>query len=51
MRRGWSGRERFGATRAVEMVTNPLVGINFLWGHRLIIDIVVGGDVTVEPIP
>lgn len=37
--------------RAYEMGTNPLVGINFLWNHRLTIDVKVGGDVTVEPLP
>jgi len=45
----WQGNVR--TVRAYEMGTNPLVGINFLWGHRLTIDVVVGGDVTVEPLP
>lgn len=45
----WQGSVR--TVRAYEMRTNPLVGINFLWGHRLTIDVVVGGDVTIEPLP
>jgi predicted aspartyl protease len=45
----WQGTIR--TVRAVEMGTEPLVGINFLWGHRLTIDVVVGGDVTIEPLP
>lgn len=45
----WQGAVR--TVRAYEMGTNPLVGINFLWGHRLSIDVVVGGAVTVEPLP
>lgn len=44
----WQGSVR--TVRAYEMGTNPLVGINFLWGHRLTIDVVVGGIVTVEPL-
>jgi predicted aspartyl protease len=45
----WQGIVR--TVRAYEMGTNPLVGINFLWGHRLTIDVKVGGDVIVEPLP
>lgn len=45
----WQGGVR--TVRAVEMATIPLVGINFLWGHRVTIDVVVGGDVTIQPIP
>ena len=45
----WQGSIR--TVRAVEMGTEPLVGINFLWGHRLTIDVVVGGDVTIESLP
>ena len=45
----WQGVIR--TVRAYEMGTNPLVGINFLWGHRLTIDVVVGGDVTIAPLP
>jgi predicted aspartyl protease len=44
----WQGSIR--TVRAYEMGTNPLLGINFLWGHRLTIDVKVGGDVTVEPL-
>ncbi|HEX3151361.1 MAG TPA: hypothetical protein VHR66_25000 [Gemmataceae bacterium] len=45
----WNGNVR--TVRALEMGTNPLIGINFFWGHRLTIDVLVGGDVTVEPLP
>ena len=45
----WQGNIR--TVRAVEMGTEPLVGINFLWGHRVTVDVVVGGDVTIEPLP
>ena len=37
--------------RAIEMGSEPLVGINFLWSQRVLIDVVVGGDVTITPIP
>jgi predicted aspartyl protease len=45
----WKGTVR--SIRAMDMGTTPLVGVNFLWGHRVKIDVVVGGDVTVEPLP
>lgn len=45
----WNGQVR--TARAFELGRDALVGINFLWGHRLTIDIKVGGDVTVEPLP
>jgi clan AA aspartic protease len=45
----WGGQIR--TVRALELGDEPLIGINFLWGHRLTIDVVVGGDVTVEPLP
>lgn len=46
--------EWMGAVRVVlviEMGTSPLVGVNFFWGHRLTIDVIVGGDVNIEPLP
>jgi clan AA aspartic protease len=45
----WQGTIR--TVRAVDMGTEPLVGINFLWAQRITIDVIVGGDVTVEPLP
>jgi clan AA aspartic protease len=45
----WNGTVR--TVRAFDLGPDPLAGINFLWGHRLTIDIKVGGDVTVEPLP
>jgi clan AA aspartic protease len=45
----WNGRVR--TCRAAELDTDPLVGINFFWGHRITMDVVVGGPVTIEPIP
>jgi clan AA aspartic protease len=45
----WQGRVR--TVRVIEMETEPLVGINFLWGQRITIDVVAGGPVTIEPIP
>ncbi|MGH2586286.1 MAG: clan AA aspartic protease [Dehalococcoidia bacterium] len=31
--------------------SNPLVGMALLHGSRLIMDVVIGGDVTTEPLP
>jgi len=45
----WFGKVR--TVRAYELGPDLLVGINFLWGKRLKIDVIVGGIVTVEPIP
>jgi clan AA aspartic protease len=45
----WQGQVR--AVRAFDLGREAIVGINFLWGHRLTIDIKVGGDVTVDPLP
>ncbi len=45
----WNGIIR--TVRAVEMDGDPLIGINFLWRQRITLDVVVGGPVTVEPIP
>ena len=45
----WAGRIR--TCRAVELDGDPLIGINFFWGQRITMDIVVGGPVTIEPIP
>jgi predicted aspartyl protease len=45
----WQGTVR--TVRAIEMGTVPLVGINFFWGHRITIDVRIGGDVTITPIP
>jgi len=45
----WGGHVR--TVRAFELARDALVEILFLWGHRLIINIKVGGDVTVEPLP
>jgi predicted aspartyl protease len=44
-------KETVRTVRVIEMDGDPLVGINFLWGQRLTIDIIVGGPVTIEPIP
>jgi len=45
----WLGTIRM--VRAFELGNQALVGINFLWHHRLTIDVVVGRDVTIEPLP
>jgi predicted aspartyl protease len=37
--------------RAFDLGPDLLVGINFFWGQRIAIDVIVGGAVTIGPIP
>jgi clan AA aspartic protease len=45
----WEGAIR--TVQAIELNGDPLIGIRLLLGHRLTIDAVLGGDVTIEPLP
>lgn len=45
----WRDAERI--IRVIEMESEPLVGVNLLWGHHLAIDLIVGGTVTLTPLP
>lgn len=44
----WHGRERIVAV--VEMPSERLIGMNLLWGSRLIVDAAVGGEAIIEPL-
>jgi clan AA aspartic protease len=45
----WDGRERLVPVH--EAASEPLLGIGLLYGSRLLIDVVDGGDVRIEPLP
>ena len=44
----WHGQERIVAV--VEMPSERLIGMNLLWGSRLIVDAAVGGEAIIEPL-
>jgi predicted aspartyl protease len=45
----WDGSVR--TVQAIEIAGNALLGMKFLWGYRVTFDAVVGGEVTISPIP
>ena len=45
----WQGQEQL--TRFLEAGTHPLLGMSLLWSHRITIDAVANGPVTVAPLP
>lgn len=44
----WHDQERIVAV--VEMPAERLIGMNLLWGSRLIVDAAVGGEAIIEPL-
>ena len=44
----WQGHQRL--TQFLEMGVAPLLGMQFLWNHRITIDAVTNGAVTVTPL-
>lgn len=44
----WEGQER--AVPCQESSGDPLAGVSLLYGSRLVVDIVDGGDVRIEPL-
>ena len=44
----WHGQERIVAV--IEMPSERLIGMNLLWGSRLIVDAAVGGEAIIEPL-
>jgi clan AA aspartic protease len=48
-RLNWDGLIR--VVRVIQIESKPLVGVRLLEGYRLVMDAVVGGQVTIEPIP
>ena len=45
----WNGQQRI--VRVDEVDTSPMIGMRFLWGHQLLIQVIQGGLVTVGPTP
>lgn len=45
----WHGRER--EVLALEADGRPLVGMSLLYGNRVVLAVVDGGDVTIDPLP
>ncbi len=45
----WHGRER--EVLVLQAEGGPLIGMSLLYGNRVTLTIVNGGDVTIEPIP
>lgn len=45
----WHGRER--EVLVLQAESGPLVGMSLLYGNRVILTIVSGGDVIIDPIP
>jgi clan AA aspartic protease len=45
----WDGMDR--TVEVHQLDQPPLLGMRMLRGHRITMDIIVGGDVTIEPIP
>ena len=44
----WHGQDRIVAI--VEMPSECLIGMNLLWGSRLIVDAAAGGEAMIEPL-
>lgn len=44
----WHDQERIVAV--VEMPSERLIGMNLLWGNRLIVDAALGGEAIIEPL-
>lgn len=44
----WHGQDRIVAV--IEMPSERLIGMNLLWGSRLIVDAAVGGEAIIEPL-
>ena len=44
----WNGRRR--TVRVLQLDSEPLLGMEFLWNHRITIDAVPNGPVTITPI-
>ena len=44
----WQGRTRI--VEVLQLDSDPLLGMDFLWQHRIIIDAVTNGAVTVTPL-
>ena len=44
----WHGQDRIVAV--IEMPSERLIGMNLLWGSRLIVDAAVGGEAMIEPL-
>ena len=45
----WDGIPR--TVRVIQAATNPLLGMEFLWNHRITIDAIANGPVTITPLP
>ena len=45
----WQGRRR--NVRVLQLDSEPLLGMQFLWRHRITIDAVTNGPVTITPLP
>ncbi len=45
----WDGRERLVAVAAAE--TEPLIGMELLYGYELRVQVIAGGEVQIEPLP
>ena len=45
----WQGRPR--SVQVLQLDSEPLLGMEFLWNHRITIDAVANGAVTVAPLP
>ena len=44
----WQGQRR--SVRVMQLDSEPLLGMEFLWQHRITIDAIAGGAVTVAPL-
>ena len=44
----WQGRRR--GVRVLQLDSEPLLGMEFLWNHRITIDAVADGSVTITPL-
>ena len=45
----WFGQQR--TVRVLQAGTHPLLGMSLLWNHRITVDAVANGAVTVAPLP
>ena len=45
----WQGRHR--SVQVLQLDSEPLLGMEFLWHHRIVIDAITNGSVTITPLP